>query len=202
LHAELTNNRCAGGTFAERGYGLVDSPKVDAEPGRELDLVAVVAPSLAAAAQYYLAIYWYSLLEIPDLRNARQITIYDPRTRHFSFIDTCFGTHHLNFAEDANDTLWFSNNANGPLAVVGWVNTKLYWATGDQAKSQGWTALIVDTTGTGNRGESFNEPGAPAAAGKTPAFPSGCTRSPGVPRTARSGCNSTSRRTPRGRQGL
>ena len=49
-----------------RGYGLVDSPKIDAEPGRKLDLEAVVAPSLAAAAQYYPAIYWYALLEIPD----------------------------------------------------------------------------------------------------------------------------------------
>src|SRR6266571_5387122 len=35
-----------------RGYGLVDSPKVAAEPGKTLDLKAVVAPSLADAAQY------------------------------------------------------------------------------------------------------------------------------------------------------
>jgi hypothetical protein len=48
-----------------RGYGLVDSPKVQAEPGRVLNLSAVVAPSEAAAAQYYPAVYWYSMLEIP-----------------------------------------------------------------------------------------------------------------------------------------
>src|SRR5580658_5206400 len=41
-----------------RGYGLVDSPKVDAEPGKQLDLKAVTAPDAAAAAQYYPAIYW------------------------------------------------------------------------------------------------------------------------------------------------
>jgi len=40
-----------------RGYGLVDSPKVNAQPGQHLDLTAVVAPSLAAAAQYYPAAY-------------------------------------------------------------------------------------------------------------------------------------------------
>src|SRR3954447_3512954 len=40
-----------------RGYGLVDSPKVDAEPGKLLDLKAEVAPSLADAAQYYPANY-------------------------------------------------------------------------------------------------------------------------------------------------
>jgi hypothetical protein len=43
-----------------RGYGLVDSPKVDGEPGKLLNLTAVPAPNAAAAAQYYPAIYWYS----------------------------------------------------------------------------------------------------------------------------------------------
>src|SRR5437879_6767810 len=48
-----------------RGYGLVDSPKVMAEPGRQLNLTATVAPDEAAAARYYPAIYWYSMLKIP-----------------------------------------------------------------------------------------------------------------------------------------
>src|SRR5262249_57603778 len=47
-------------------YGLVDSAKVDAEPGQHLDLTAVVAPDAAAAAQYYPAAYWYAMLKIPD----------------------------------------------------------------------------------------------------------------------------------------
>src|SRR5207244_3244061 len=49
-----------------RGYGLIDSPKVDSEPGRMLNLRAVPAPNPAAAAQYYPAIYWWSMLKIPD----------------------------------------------------------------------------------------------------------------------------------------
>src|SRR4051794_38539735 len=49
-----------------RGYGLVDSPKVKSEPGKQLDLTAVPAPDEKAAAQYYPAIYWYSMLEIPS----------------------------------------------------------------------------------------------------------------------------------------
>src|SRR5437588_357143 len=49
-----------------RGYGLVDSPKVKAVPGKILNLKAVPAPSEAAAAEYYPAIYWYSMLKIPD----------------------------------------------------------------------------------------------------------------------------------------
>jgi hypothetical protein len=48
-----------------RGYGLVDSPKVQGVPGKLLNLTAVVAPTAAAAAQYYPAAYWYSMLHIP-----------------------------------------------------------------------------------------------------------------------------------------
>src|SRR2546429_6986109 len=49
-----------------RGYGLVDSPKVDGEPGKTLNLTAVKAPDEKAAAQYYPAVYWYAMLKIPD----------------------------------------------------------------------------------------------------------------------------------------
>jgi hypothetical protein len=48
-----------------RGYGLVDSPKVRANPGRTLHLAAVPAPNEAAAAHYYPAIHWYSMLKLP-----------------------------------------------------------------------------------------------------------------------------------------
>src|ERR1700752_2219970 len=36
-----------------RGYGLVDSPKVDGEPGKQLNLKATPAPNDTAAAAYY-----------------------------------------------------------------------------------------------------------------------------------------------------
>ena len=49
-----------------RGYGLVDSPKVRATPGKIVNLKAVVAKNPAAAAEYYPAIYWYSMLKIPE----------------------------------------------------------------------------------------------------------------------------------------
>ena len=78
------------------------------------------------------------------MQNARQVTVFDPKTKKISFIDTCFGTHHLNFAEDADNTLWLSNNSGGNLAVVGWVNTKKYWETGDAAKSQKFAARMLE----------------------------------------------------------
>ena len=48
-----------------RGYGLVDSAKVDAEPGKKLDLKAVPAPNEAAAAEYYPGMYWYAMINVP-----------------------------------------------------------------------------------------------------------------------------------------
>ncbi len=48
-----------------RGYGLVDSPKTTSAPGRRLALKAVPAPNAKAAAHYYPAGYWFSLLKVP-----------------------------------------------------------------------------------------------------------------------------------------
>ena len=49
-----------------RGYGLVDSPKTHIRPGTTQNLTAVVAPDERAAAHYYPAAYWFSLIEVPD----------------------------------------------------------------------------------------------------------------------------------------
>ena len=48
-----------------RGYGLVDSSPVQAAPGKDVDLTATIAPDPRAAANYYPASYWYSLLKLP-----------------------------------------------------------------------------------------------------------------------------------------
>jgi hypothetical protein len=87
----------------------------------------------------------------PLERSARMLTIYDPKTQKVEFVDTCFTTHHLNFAYDNGNTLWTSSGGGG--GVVGWVNTKVWDETHDPAKAQGWTELILDTNGDGKRGE-------------------------------------------------
>src|SRR5437660_11409559 len=40
-----------------RGYGLIDSPKVQTPQGKMLNLTAVAAPTAAAAAEYYPPLY-------------------------------------------------------------------------------------------------------------------------------------------------
>ncbi len=85
----------------------------------------------------------------PVERSGRQLAMYDPATKQMSLIDTCFGTHHLVFASDANNTLWTSSGGGG--GVVGWLNTRMWDRTHDARKSQGWTALVLDTNGNGKR---------------------------------------------------
>jgi hypothetical protein len=86
----------------------------------------------------------------------RHVQMYDPTTKKLTHISTCFSTHHVMFAEDANNTLWTSGG--GP--VIGWINTKMYDETGDEERSQGWTPLIIDTNGNGRR-DAWVEPNQP-----------------------------------------
>ena len=95
-----------------------------------------------------------SAQSFPISRSQRQLSYYDPDNGEFVHVDTCYMTHHLQFAEDENDTLWLS----GSTDVVGWLNTKLYDETGDEQAAQGWCPTIVDTSGDGVIGE-YTEPG-------------------------------------------
>jgi hypothetical protein len=82
----------------------------------------------------------------PTTRNAgRHLALYEPSTGKYTTIDTCFGTHHLHFDQDANNTLWTSGGGN----VVGWLNTKKFDETGDAAASQGWAPIVIDANGNG-----------------------------------------------------
>ena len=91
-------------------------------------------------------------------RAGRHASYYDPSAEgdeQFVLVDTCFGTHHLQFGEDDDDTLWFSGDGN----VIGWLNTRLYDETGDEQGSQGWCPTVVDTNGDGVITRPWTEPG-------------------------------------------
>ena len=85
----------------------------------------------------------------PTQANGRQLGMYDPETGEYHHIDTCFGTHHLMFAEDEDNTLWTSGGGQ----VIGWLNTREYLETGDYEAAQGWTPFVLDTNGNGIRDE-------------------------------------------------
>jgi hypothetical protein len=90
----------------------------------------------------------------PIAQSGRQMQMYDPKTKTVTTIDTCFGTHHLNF--DDNDVLWFTGG--GP--VEGWFDTRVYDKTKDEQKAQGWTVFVLDTNGNGKR-DAYVEPDQP-----------------------------------------
>ncbi len=103
---------------------------------------------------------------VPLPASGRHLSMYDPATGKFTLISTCFVTHHLNFANDANNTLWLSGGqgVGAGTGIVGWFNRKMYEETGDEARSQGWTPVIVDTNGNGKRDAyvEANQPTDPA----------------------------------------
>ena len=101
-------------------------------------------------------------------KSSRQAAVLDPKTMKYSFIDTCFGSHHPQFGYDADNTLWLSGA--GPVAA--WVNTKKFLETGDAAASQGWAPFVLDTSGDGKLGD-YVEPDQPIAPGKDKRIPGG-----------------------------
>jgi hypothetical protein len=98
-----------------------------------------------------------SAMVLPLANSSRQTNFYDPKTGQWTLVDMCASSQHLMFAEDANNTLWFSNPGGDN---VGWLNTKMYDETHDSEKSQGWTPFVLDTNGNGKRDE-YTEPGQP-----------------------------------------
>ncbi len=93
---------------------------------------------------------WY-----PRRNSARQASVYDPKTKKFSLIETCYSTHHVVIDNDPDETVYF-NELSGP--VFGWIDSKVWDQTmaatgGDELKAEqaavGWCEQVVDTNGDG-----------------------------------------------------
>ena len=111
----------------------------------------------------------------PLTASGRQASVFHPETEEFTLIDTCFGTHHLQFGEDPENTLYFS----GDTRVIGWVRTStlldgpagpLVNPIRDQAPgrlalraeaAQGWCPTVIDTNGDGRITKPWNSGNGP-----------------------------------------
>jgi hypothetical protein len=89
----------------------------------------------------------------PLTSSGRQASYYDPKTKQFVLIDTCYSTHHLQFDNDANETLYF-NELIGP--IFGWIDSKVYDQTKDEQKANGWCGQVLDTNGDGRITRPWN----------------------------------------------
>ena len=77
----------------------------------------------------------------------RQLGYYDPATGETELIDTCFGTHHLQF--DDEGVLWLS----GDSYVLGWFDPSKYDPENPQTaeQAQGYAEISVDSDGDGTK---------------------------------------------------
>jgi hypothetical protein len=99
---------------------------------------------------------WY-----PLRNSARQASIYDPKTKQFQLIETCYSTHHVVIDNDPDETIYF-NELSGP--VFGWIDSKVYDATlaktHDEHQAEqaavGWCEQTVDTNGDGKITRPWN----------------------------------------------
>ena len=73
----------------------------------------------------------------------RQLGYWDPKAKKFNLIDTCYGTHHLQF--DKNGVLWSS----GDSYVLGWFDPAKYDPARPETEQTagGFAEVKVDTNG-------------------------------------------------------
>ena len=98
----------------------------------------------------------------PLRTSGRQASFYDPKTQKWNLIDTCFSTHHLQFDNDPDETVYF-NELSGP--IVGWVDSKIYDQVYNQTKDEikaeqaavGWCGQVLDTNGDGKITRPWNQ---------------------------------------------
>ncbi|MBT6035661.1 MAG: carboxypeptidase regulatory-like domain-containing protein [Kordiimonadaceae bacterium] len=96
-----------------------------------------------------------SAILTPLNRSGRQLSFYDPKTEDYVLVDTCFGTHHLQFGLRENSHMLYTS---GGGSVFGWIDAKKFLETRDAESSMGWSAMVLDTNGNGKRDEGYLAP--------------------------------------------
>lgn len=120
-------------------------------------------------AQYY-----------PLKQSARQVAVFDPKSRQWEQIDTCFSADHNMFSAD--NMLYF-----GMQGAVGWVDMTAWDKTHDSEASQGWCPAVLDTNGDGGSVLVGRSRISRAIRRGIIASTSGAIRSRSIPRMAASG---------------
>ncbi len=80
-------------------------------------------------------------------RSAAVAVMYDPAVKKLTGVPVCYGLHHLMFAKDRDETLFFTGPGSD---VIGWLATKTYDETKSAEKSIGWCPMVLDTNEAGN----------------------------------------------------
>ena len=98
-------------------------------------------------------------------KSAAVAVMHDPKVGDkLTGIPLCYGVHHLAFARDKNETVFFTGPGSD---VVGWVETKVWDESKSYEKAQGWCPMVLDTNGDGKIdpvSANWNQPQAIGAA--------------------------------------
>ena len=97
----------------------------------------------------------------------KQVAMYDPKTKKFENVDTCFNVDHNEF--DERNNIYY-----GTTGSVGWVNIDTWDKTHDAEQSQGWCPAVIDTNGDGKITPGWTEPDQPVDPTKDHRIQFGC----------------------------
>jgi hypothetical protein len=93
--------------------------------------------------------------------SVKHVQMFDPKTKEFSDIDTCYPTDHFDIAEDRDHTVYTGASVfQGQGSVVGWINARVFDQTHSAEASQGWCPGVLDTNGDGKI-TTWTEPNEP-----------------------------------------
>jgi hypothetical protein len=90
----------------------------------------------------------------PISENRRELAVYDPKTKTFKLVNTCFEAHHVVFADDKDETVYVDGIGSG---TIGWVKTRVLDETGDEQAAQGWCGGYFDINGNGKYDEGIDK---------------------------------------------
>lgn len=103
----------------------------------------------------------------PLKQSTRQVSLYDPATRHWEHVDTCFSADHNMIGAD--DVIYF-----GMGGAVGWVDIDTWDRTRDAEASQGWCPAVLDINGDGRISPGWTEPAEPVDPSRDHRIDFGC----------------------------
>ena len=83
--------------------------------------------------------------------STRHLAMFDPKTGKITLIRTCYPDAPSRLRRGCQQHAVARAPAGRASGVLGWLDRKMFEETGDEAKAQGWTPIVIDTNGNGKR---------------------------------------------------
>jgi hypothetical protein len=94
----------------------------------------------------------------PVTSGSKQLAFYDPRSKQWTLVDTCFPTERIRFGTGPDNSIYSGGTSYTSNDVIGWVDTQVLDKTRDEQAAQGWCPAVLDTNGDGRITKPWTEP--------------------------------------------